>query len=147
MGDDAHVVRDVLDGGRGRPPLIVTRPEPVAAVGEPYLIAGFDPLDPGSANEPVPDYLDAVERGRSEGLRGLRVGVIRHFYRNDMVAHPAVDAGLEAALEVLAGLGAHVEEVSTRPLGEFADGNRVILLSEGYAVHERWMQSRPHCKG
>ena len=107
------------------------------------VIAGFDPQDPGSANEAVPGYLEAVEQGRAEGLSGLRIGVIRHFYRNDMIAHPAVDAGLEAAIKVLSGLGAHIEEVTTRPLGEFADGNRVILLSEGYAVHERWMQNRP----
>jgi aspartyl-tRNA(Asn)/glutamyl-tRNA(Gln) amidotransferase subunit A len=107
------------------------------------VIAGFDAHDPGSANEPVPNYLDAVHLGQGESLKGLRVGVIRHFYREDMIAHPAVDAGIEAALGVLAGLGAEIEEVTTRPLGEFSDGNRVILLSEGYAVHERWMQTRP----
>ena len=107
------------------------------------VIAGHDAHDPGSASEPVPDYLDAVRRGQREGITGLRIGVIRHFYRRDMVAHPAVDAGIETALEVLSNLGAEVVEVTTRPLGEFADGNRVILLSEGYAVHERWLQTRP----
>jgi aspartyl-tRNA(Asn)/glutamyl-tRNA(Gln) amidotransferase subunit A len=69
--------------------------------------------------------------------------VIRHFYRHDLEADPEVDAGIEAALETLSGLGAEVEEVATQPLGEFLDGNRIILLSEAYAVHREWMQTRP----
>lgn len=107
------------------------------------VIAGFDPADPGSADEPVANYQAAARLGQSEGIEGVRVGVIRHFHRNDMIAHPAVDGCIEAALGVLSSLGATVEEVTTRPLAEFSDGNRVILLSEGYAVHERWMQTRP----
>ena len=107
------------------------------------VIAGHDPEDPASAPYAVPKYLAAAERGSREGIKGMRIGVIRHFYRKDLVAHPDVDAAIEAALEVLAGLGAVVEEVTTKPLGEFADCNQVILLSEGYAVHREWMQTRP----
>lgn len=107
------------------------------------IIAGHDPEDPASAPHAVPKYLAAAERGSREGIKGMRIGVIRHFYRNDLVAHPDVDAGIEAALETLSGLGAEVEEVTTQPLGEFIDGNRIILLSEAYAVHREWMQTRP----
>ena len=38
-------------------------------------LAGYDPLDPSSARLPVPDYVAALERP----LRGVRVGVPRHF--------------------------------------------------------------------
>ena len=107
------------------------------------VIAGHDPLDPGSANRPAGQYRAAAIRGREEGIHGLRIGVIRHFYEEDLVAHPAVAKGIEDALEVMAGLGAEVETCRTRPLGEFADANRVILLCEAFAVHESWMRTRP----
>lgn len=107
------------------------------------VIAGHDAGDPASASEAVPAFRDAVRLGRESGIAGLRIGVIRHFYREDMIAHPTVDAGIEAALAVFSELGAEVTEVHTRPLGEFADGNRAILLPEAYAVHEHWMQTRP----
>ena len=42
------------------------------------VIAGHDPRDSTSANLPVPkkEWLDAVERGRNEGLKGLKVAVM-----------------------------------------------------------------------
>jgi aspartyl-tRNA(Asn)/glutamyl-tRNA(Gln) amidotransferase subunit A len=107
------------------------------------IIAGHDGADPASANEPVPSYSAAVQHGVQGGLTGLRVGVIRHFYRRDLIASPAVDAGIESALEVMTSLGAQVTEVNTRTLAEFTDCNRVILMSEAYAVHEEWLQTRP----
>jgi aspartyl-tRNA(Asn)/glutamyl-tRNA(Gln) amidotransferase subunit A len=107
------------------------------------VIAGHDPRDPGSANEAVPDYLAAARRGAREGIAGMRIGIIGHFHREDLLAHPAVDKNIDDTLQILAGLGAEIVEVRTRPLAEFADANRVVLLSEGFAVHEKWMQTRP----
>jgi aspartyl-tRNA(Asn)/glutamyl-tRNA(Gln) amidotransferase subunit A len=103
------------------------------------LIAGHDPLDPGSAAVATGGYAAGLGRG----IRGLRVGVIRHFYTRDMQAEPEMAAAIETALEVLARLGAEVREVETAPLQEFVACNRVILTSEAYAVHERWLQQRP----
>ncbi len=107
------------------------------------IIAGHDPLDTGSANVVVPDYLDAVQQGQGDGLSGMRIGVIRHFYQQDFIADPVIDGGIESALEVLARLGAEIIEVRTWPLEEFTNANRVILTSEAYAVHEHWLQTRP----
>jgi len=107
------------------------------------LIAGHDPLDPGSANRAAGGYTAGLGRG----VQGLRVGVIRHFYTRDMQADPEMAAGIEAALEVLAGLGAAVREVETAPLGEYVACNRTILVSEAFAIHERWMQERPQDYG
>jgi aspartyl-tRNA(Asn)/glutamyl-tRNA(Gln) amidotransferase subunit A len=92
---------------------------------------------------PVPDYL----AGLGKGAGGLRLGVIRRFYTRDVVADPEMAAALEAALEVLAGLGAEIVELETRPLEEFAACNRVILLSEAYAIHEKWLKERPEDYG
>ncbi|MGZ5138713.1 MAG: amidase, partial [Burkholderiales bacterium] len=44
------------------------------------VIAGHDPLDPVSADRPVPDYRAAL----NEDIRGLRIGVVRHFWEEDL---------------------------------------------------------------
>jgi aspartyl-tRNA(Asn)/glutamyl-tRNA(Gln) amidotransferase subunit A len=103
------------------------------------LIAGYDALDPGSANTASGGY--TAELGT--GVKGLRIGVIRHFYMRDMEGDPEMVAAIEAGLKVLAGLGAKVQEVQTAPLSEYAACNRTLLSSEAYAIHEKWLQERP----
>src|SRR5688572_26229694 len=46
------------------------------------LIAGHDPLDPGSAVHTLVGYTSQLGRG----IEGVRVGVLRHFYTRDMEA-------------------------------------------------------------
>lgn len=48
----------------------------------------------------------------------------------DMQGEPEIVAGIEAALKVLADLGADVREIETAPQGEYAACNRMILASE-----------------
>ena len=107
------------------------------------VISGYDPRDPASAQVPVPDYLSAVERGRTQGIKGMRIGVIRHFFEKDMVADSKVVNAINASLHVLADLGANITDVETQSLQTFSNVNRIILLSEAYAVHQYWLQSRP----
>jgi len=102
-------------------------------------IAGHDRADPGSADVPVTDYTAQLDRG----IKGLRLGVIRHFHERDLIAEPAMAKALDDALLVLEGLGAVVSEVETAPLVDFATTNRVILLSEAYAIHRKWLSERP----
>ena len=45
-------------------------------------LAGFDPKDPGSAQRPVPDYSAAFV----PDLKGWRIGVVRHFWEEDLPA-------------------------------------------------------------
>ena len=107
------------------------------------VISGYDPRDPASAQVPVPDYLSDVERGRTQGIKGMRIGVIRHFFEKDMVADSRVVNAINASLRVLADLGANITDVETQSLQTFTNVNRIILLSEAYAVHQYWLQSRP----
>ena len=107
------------------------------------LMAGHDPLDPGSSARSVDRYTAELDRG----VKKLRIGVIRHFYADDMRADPEVAAGIEAAVEKLAGLGAKVSEIRTAPLGEYLAVNRTILTSEAFAAHEKWMRERPQDYG
>lgn len=103
------------------------------------LIAGYDAADPGSARAAMVDFTRDLEKG----VKGLKVGVIRRFYRQDFEADPEITRGIEDALEVLASLGAEVREIDPGPLSDYASTNRVILLSEAYSIHEKWLQERP----
>jgi aspartyl-tRNA(Asn)/glutamyl-tRNA(Gln) amidotransferase subunit A len=103
------------------------------------VIAGHDPLDPGSAAAPAGHYASGLERG----VRGLRIGFIRHFHETDMPADPEVRAALERVVETLQKLGAEIRDVSLPTLEEFAAVNRVILQSEAWAIHGRWLRERP----
>ena len=107
------------------------------------VIAGYDPLDPGSANCRAGGYAAEI----ANGVQGIRIGVIRHFYTSDMKADAEMAAAIEAAVDQLALLGAEVREITTAPLGEYAACNRTILTSEAFAIHENWMRDRPQDYG
>jgi aspartyl-tRNA(Asn)/glutamyl-tRNA(Gln) amidotransferase subunit A len=102
-------------------------------------IAGHDPLDPGSASAPTGHYAAALERG----VRGLRIGFVRHFHETDLPAAAEVAAGLENVAATLKDLGAELRDIRLPTLGEFAAVNRVILQSEAWAIHAPWLRERP----
>ena len=107
------------------------------------LIAGHDPNDPGSVPRDGSNCTALLDRG----VEGLRIGVVRHFYTRDLVADAEMTASIEQALTQLEALGAVVREVETLPLQQFAACNRTLLVSEAYAVHERWLRERPQDYG
>jgi aspartyl-tRNA(Asn)/glutamyl-tRNA(Gln) amidotransferase subunit A len=100
-------------------------------------IAGHDPRDASSARRPVPDYRAAL----SGDIRGLRLGVLRHFWADNADAETA--AAMEASLDVLSGLGAIVEETRVRPPQDYYDVKIVIAETELYATHEKELRTRP----
>src|SRR5438105_784491 len=103
------------------------------------VIAGYDPLDTGSAASPAGHYASGLDRG----VRGLRIGFIRHFHATDTPADPEVAAGLENVARILQGLGAEIRDIKLPTLGEFGAVNRVILQSEAWAIHGPWLRERP----
>ncbi len=102
-------------------------------------IAGHDPADPGSAATPARRFARLLDRG----VRGLRIGFIRHFHERDMPAHPEVTAALDDAARVLQAEGADVRTVTVPDLTEFAAINRIILCSEAWSIHAPWLRERP----
>ena len=108
------------------------------------VIAGHDGDDPGSAEvQPELDYSSGLERG----IKGLRIGLIRHFYSEDLAAHPEQIAALEQAAEVLRELGAEVSEIRLAPLEQYATCTRIIIRCEAFAIHRPWLASRPQDYG
>lgn len=107
------------------------------------IIAGYDAGDPGSAAVDAPDF--TADLGK--GVKGMKVGVIRHFYTRDEEADPEMAKSIEDALKVLQGLGATVQEIEIDTLQTYAACNRTILNGEAYAIHEKWLQERPEDYG
>jgi aspartyl-tRNA(Asn)/glutamyl-tRNA(Gln) amidotransferase subunit A len=69
-------------------------------------LAGVDPHDSTSVDEPVPDYPALLEGG----VRGLKLGVPREYFGGGLDVE--VEAAVRAAIAKLADLGAIIEEVS-----------------------------------
>jgi aspartyl-tRNA(Asn)/glutamyl-tRNA(Gln) amidotransferase subunit A len=100
-------------------------------------IAGHDPNDPTTSHRPVPDY--AAGLGRSiAGVRIARVAV-----GPEIEIEPGIARIVDEAIAVFGGLGATLSEEalpSTAPLNAL---RRVVMLSEGAAIHDRLMRERP----
>jgi aspartyl-tRNA(Asn)/glutamyl-tRNA(Gln) amidotransferase subunit A len=114
-------------------------------------LAAYDPLDPASADMPVPDYRAAL----APRLDGMTIGVIRHWHEQDAVAgfgrdsapSPTYVATFDAACRALETLGARLVDIRVSPLIAFADANRIIMMAEAYALHESDFRERPHLFG
>jgi aspartyl-tRNA(Asn)/glutamyl-tRNA(Gln) amidotransferase subunit A len=102
-------------------------------------IAGHDPLDPASADQPVPDYLAALR----DGVAGLRIGVPRAFFASAPGITAEARTAIEATISALRGAGAVVEDITLPPYGQFSTCGRVMLTAEAYAIHEADLRARP----
>jgi aspartyl-tRNA(Asn)/glutamyl-tRNA(Gln) amidotransferase subunit A len=88
-------------------------------------IAGHDPLDSTSVDEPVPDVVAAARRG---DVGGLRVGVVRQFSGDGY--QPGVEQRFREAVDLLAELGAEVVEVDCPAFDYALPAYYLILPSE-----------------
>jgi aspartyl-tRNA(Asn)/glutamyl-tRNA(Gln) amidotransferase subunit A len=106
-------------------------------------MAGYDPADPASADRPVPDF--SADLGKD--VKGLRIGVVRHWHETDARPSPATMTGIEGAIEVWRAQGAEIREVIMPSLFEYQACNFVILVAEAFSLHEPYMRTRYHDYG
>ncbi|HEY0499219.1 MAG TPA: Asp-tRNA(Asn)/Glu-tRNA(Gln) amidotransferase subunit GatA [Kutzneria sp.] len=74
------------------------------------VIAGYDPMDSTSINQPVRPVVEAARQGATGDLKGVKVGVVREFRGEGY--QPGVIDCFDAAVQQLRELGAEVVEVS-----------------------------------
>ncbi len=104
------------------------------------VIAGHDPADPSTSGaRRARDYT----AGLGAGIKGFRIGVIRHFWERDSAANAELAAAMEASLAVLRDLGAVLEDVEMRPLQYYQDVKVVMAESELLSLHLRELVARP----
>ncbi|TDD03881.1 Asp-tRNA(Asn)/Glu-tRNA(Gln) amidotransferase subunit GatA [Saccharopolyspora terrae] len=74
------------------------------------VIAGHDPMDSTSIDQPVPQVVEAAKQGANGDLTGVKVGVVREFSGDGY--QPGVQRAFDAAVAQLSKLGAEVVEIS-----------------------------------
>lgn len=100
------------------------------------VIAGWDPEDPTSLLDPVPDYM--AEAGRD--VCGLRIGLDRDYAFSGL--DHAVAQALESALTTFEGLGAQIANVSFPPSEELASKWVLMCAIETAVAHAATYPSR-----
>jgi aspartyl-tRNA(Asn)/glutamyl-tRNA(Gln) amidotransferase subunit A len=96
------------------------------------VIAGYDPLDVGSAEIPVSDYAS----GLGEATKALRVGVPRAYFFDDL--DDEVGAAVEQALVVIRTLVAEIHEVRI-----VVTADRTVQAAESFAYHADYVARTP----
>ena len=106
------------------------------------LLAGHDPLDPVSLDEPVPAYPQDVR----EDLVGVRIGVPNRFFWEALDGQ--VERACRGALDRMADAGAEVLEVdpptSTEEVMAVPGAYRMTVDPEALHHHRPWFETTPH---
>ena len=102
------------------------------------VLAGFDPEDPTSIERPLENFLPRL----GDGIPGVRVGVPRNFYFDDV--DPEVRASVLAAAQAFEGLGAELVEVDV-PGAEEAQARSAfcVLVADAAALHRARLETAP----
>jgi len=106
-------------------------------------LAGMDPRDPTTVERAAPDHARI-----GAGVRQLRIGVIRRFHQQDVVADAQLATAIEDAIGVFRDQGAQLVDVELPiPLQDYRLCTRVIGSAEAFAAHEQDFLFRRHEMG
>ena len=102
------------------------------------VLAGHDPADPTSVPGPKASYARAI----SAPVKGLKVGLLRHFHERDVPAGAETLQMLAELVRLLRKAGCRVEEATLPSVHEYNAVGRIIITAEAYALHEATLRSR-----
>ena len=92
-------------------------------------IAGFDPNDPTSLPNPVPNMLEGI----GQGIAGVRIGFDENYATNDIDIELA--EAVRAGVEVLADQGAEIVEVQMPDVDEYVSAWPTLCSAGAVAAH------------
>lgn len=99
-------------------------------------IAGFDPLDSDSADEPVPDYSGGIDAG----VEGLTIGVERGFYLQR--EWEDVRVAVERVISEYRQQGARIVDVVLPQIDLMSPAALTIMVPEASAYNRRLLAER-----
>ena len=101
------------------------------------VLAGHDPRDPGSADKPVEPWSARL----ASDPKGKRLGIPRaHFFENCEVD---VMAAVEAAIGLMADLGAEPVDVALPDMDAALAAGNVIIMAEAHACYRADLERDP----
>jgi aspartyl-tRNA(Asn)/glutamyl-tRNA(Gln) amidotransferase subunit A len=106
-------------------------------------MAGHDPEDPASVDRPVANFTAEI----GKGVKGLRIGVVRHFFETDHRASDATRAGIDAAMDFFRKEGAEVRDITLSPAADYHAVGYLLMINEAATLHAPWMRERFHDYG
>jgi aspartyl-tRNA(Asn)/glutamyl-tRNA(Gln) amidotransferase subunit A len=100
-------------------------------------IAGHDPLDPTSSQQPARD----CEAACGTDVKTLRIGIPSTYFYDDMDSQVA--RAVEDAQQTFAGLGVEIRTVQVPSLDQVNLIWAAALAAEAATIHRRWLRERP----
>jgi aspartyl-tRNA(Asn)/glutamyl-tRNA(Gln) amidotransferase subunit A len=104
-------------------------------------IAGHDPRDSTTVDEPVPDFTASLE----DGVKGLRLAVPEEKALGEI--DPGVMKAFRASIDTYRRMGA---EIVTGRIPDLDRANRlttIVIACEAAAYHAKWLRERPQDYG
>lgn len=102
------------------------------------VLAGFDPLDPNSANVPSENFASSI----GSGIQGVKIAVPQEYFYD--IIDDEVSKAIQVAQEVFAGLGARIEPINIPALEHSLAISGTIMLAEAASVHEFNLRENPN---
>jgi aspartyl-tRNA(Asn)/glutamyl-tRNA(Gln) amidotransferase subunit A len=100
-------------------------------------IAGYDPKDPLSSDEPVPDYTKPI----GAPVKGMKVGIIKGYFDQSLVSD--VRRAFEEALRTLKNLGMKVQEITIPHIDLVPALHAASTRPEANSDHDHYLRTRP----
>ena len=99
-------------------------------------MAGYDPNDPTSLSDPVPDMLAGIE----DGVEGVRIGLDERHVSDGV--DPELTRAVLDGVKVLEGLGAEIVEIDMPDVDRYLPAWPVLCSAEAVAAHRENYPSR-----
>ncbi|HET7738553.1 MAG TPA: amidase [Tepidiformaceae bacterium] len=95
------------------------------------VIAGYDASDPSAANEPIDNYLAALDGN----VKGLRIGLPMDYFFENPGPDPDTKAAVLAAVDALRDAGAVVTEISLPYAQQAKEATTIGWGADAFAYH------------
>ena len=100
-------------------------------------IAGHDPKDPLSSDEPVPNYTKPI----GVPVKGMKVGIIKGYFEQSLVGE--VRSAFDEALKTLKALGMKIEEITIPHIDLVPALQAASTRPEANSDHDHYLRTRP----
>ena len=100
------------------------------------VIAGRDPMDPVTTDDPVPDYSQALR----DNVEGLRIGIPKNYFFEG--TDPEADKAVRDAVQLLVDKGATTVDVEIPHADLAGQALWIIAMSEAACFHEKRLREQ-----